>query len=167
VLGFKAVRCDIIKVKEGGEIRHVFFQTGHKQLLAFMEPRGIPGAPVEFDGSLNRPLGMPEGVYHFAFEAGSHAELEAKRAELIGKGVRVTPIVDHEWAQSIYFKDPNGLLLEYSYLSREFNEDDGVMQPRFEMSLIEESPLTDFRDRSGARLSVGSAGSISWCGRQS
>ncbi len=147
VLGFKAVRCDIIAVKEGGEIRHVFFQTGHKQLLAFMEPRGIPDAPVEFDGSLNRPLGMPEGVYHFAFEAGSHAELEAKRAELIGKGVRVTPIVDHEWAQSIYFKDPNGLLLEYSYLSRELNEDDGVMQPRFEMSLIEESPLTDFRDR--------------------
>src|SRR5215510_3644901 len=76
VLGFKAVRCDVIKVKEGGEIRHVFFDTGQKQLLAFMEPRGVPGAPVEFDGGLNRPLGMPEGVYHFAFEAGSQVELE-------------------------------------------------------------------------------------------
>ena len=146
VLGFKAVRCDIIKVKEGGEIRHVFFQTGQGQLLAFMEPRGVPGTPVEFDGSLNRPLGMPEGVYHFAFEAGSQAELEAKRAELIGKHVKVTPIVDHEWAKSIYFKDPNGLLLEYSYLCREFNADDGVMQLRFEMSFAAESPITDFRD---------------------
>ena len=38
-------------------------------------------------------------------------------------------------------------MLEYSYITREFNEDDGVMQPRFEMSLIEESPLLDFRDR--------------------
>jgi len=66
VLGFKAVRCDIITVKEGGQIRHVFFDTGQKQLLAFMEPRGIPGTPVEFDGGLNRPLGMPDGVYHFA-----------------------------------------------------------------------------------------------------
>ena len=147
VLGFKAVRCDIIKVKEGGEIRHVFFDTGQGQLLAFMEPRGVPGAPVEFDGSLNRPLGMPEGVYHFAFEAGSEAGLEAKRAELISKGIKVTPVVDHEWAKSIYFKDPNGLLLEYAYLSREFNEDDGIMQPRFEMSLYNESPIADFRDK--------------------
>jgi catechol 2,3-dioxygenase-like lactoylglutathione lyase family enzyme len=146
VLGFKAVRCDIIKVKEGGEIRHVFFDTGQGQLLAFMEPRGVPGAPAEFDGGLNRPLGMPEGVYHFAFEAESQAGLEAKRAELIGKGVAVTPIVDHEWAKSIYFKDPNGLLLEFSYLTRAFNEDDGVLQPRFEMSLFSESPITDFRD---------------------
>jgi catechol 2,3-dioxygenase-like lactoylglutathione lyase family enzyme len=147
VLGFKAVRCDIIKVKEGGEIRHVFFDTGARQLLAFMEPRGVPNVPVEFDGSLNRPLGMPEGVYHFAFEAGTLAELEAKRTELIGKGVKVTPVVDHEWAKSVYFKDPNGLLLEYSYLTREFNADDGVMQLRFEMSFAENSPITDFRDR--------------------
>lgn len=147
VLGFKAVRCDIITVKEGGEIRHVFFDLGQNQLLAFMEPRGVPGAPVEFDGGLNRPLGMPEGVYHFAFEAGSPAELDAKRSELLAKGVKVTPVVDHEWAKSIYFKDPNGLLLEYSCLTRGFNADDGVMQPRFEMSLFEDSPITDFRDR--------------------
>ena len=28
VLGFKAVRCDVLKVKEGGQIRHIFFDTG-------------------------------------------------------------------------------------------------------------------------------------------
>ena len=103
--------------------------------------------PVEFDASLNRPLGMPEGVYHFAFEAGDEATLEAKRAELIAKGVKVTPVVDHEWARSIYFKDPNGLILEYSYVTREFTADDGVLQPRFEMSLFDASPILDFRDR--------------------
>ena len=27
-LGFEAVRCDILKVAEGGEIRHVFLDTG-------------------------------------------------------------------------------------------------------------------------------------------
>jgi catechol 2,3-dioxygenase-like lactoylglutathione lyase family enzyme len=135
VLGFKAVRCDIIKVKEGGQIRHVFFDTGQKQLLAFMEPRGIPGIPVEFDGSLNRPLGMPEGVYHFAFEAGTQAELEQKRAELIAKGVKVTRVVDHEWAKSIYFKDPNGLQLEFCCFTRNLNANDAWMQDRFEMSV--------------------------------
>ncbi len=40
----------------------------------------------------------------------------------------------------------NGLLLEYSYLKREFNKDDGIMQPRFEMSFGEASPINDFRE---------------------
>ena len=54
--------------------------------------------------------------------------LEAKREELIGKGLDVTPVVDHEWCRSIYFKDPNGLLLEYCATVRKFNEDDKIMQ---------------------------------------
>ena len=45
VLGFPAVRCDIIEFEEGGRIRHVFFDTGGGQLIAFMEPRGVPGFP--------------------------------------------------------------------------------------------------------------------------
>jgi len=146
VLGFKAVRCDIIKVKEGGQVRHIFFDTGQKQLLAFMEPSGIPGMR-EYDPGINKGLGVPDGFYHFAFEAGSEPELVAKRAELIGKGVKVTDVVDHDWAKSIYFKDPNGVMLEFCYLTRELNEDDARMQPRFEMSLGDESPITDFKDR--------------------
>ena len=53
----------------------------------------------------------------------------------------------NEWAKSIYFKDPNGLILEYSYVTRDFTADDGVMQLRFEMSLGDESPILDFRDQ--------------------
>ena len=41
ILGFKPVRCDIIKIKEGGRIRHIFFETGRDQLISFMEARGI------------------------------------------------------------------------------------------------------------------------------
>ena len=43
VLKFKAVRCDILKIKEGGQVRHIFFDTGRDQLLAFMEARDVPG----------------------------------------------------------------------------------------------------------------------------
>ena len=46
VLGFKVVRCDTMEIKEGGTIRHVFFDSGGGQLVAFMEPRGVPGIPV-------------------------------------------------------------------------------------------------------------------------
>jgi catechol 2,3-dioxygenase-like lactoylglutathione lyase family enzyme len=146
VLGFRAVRCDIIKVKEGGQIRHVFFDVGGGQLLAFMEPRDIPRMAAEYDTGINGALRVPEGVYHFAFEAGSVEGLHARRAELLARGVKVTPVTDHDWAQSIYFRDPNGLLLEYCAYTRELNEDDARMQPRFEMS-VEESRLLDFRDR--------------------
>jgi hypothetical protein len=59
---------------------------------------------VEYDAGINRGLGVPDAFYHFAFEVESLAALEAKRAQLIAKGVRVTPIVDHEWMRSIYFK---------------------------------------------------------------
>jgi catechol 2,3-dioxygenase-like lactoylglutathione lyase family enzyme len=135
VLGFRAVRCDIIKVKEGGRIRHVFFDTGRDQLIAFMEARGVPGVPETYDAGITRGLGVPSAFYHFAFEAGSEAGLLEKRNELIAKGVDVTDVVDHDWARSIYFKDPNGLQLEYCYFSRNLNANDGRMQDRFEMTV--------------------------------
>ena len=102
VMGFEVVRCDIIKVAEGGQIRHIFFDTGRDQLIAFMEPQGVPGIPADYDAGINAGLGVPGSFYHFAFEAGSVAALEAKRQELLAKGVTVTDIVDHEWAHSIY-----------------------------------------------------------------
>jgi catechol 2,3-dioxygenase-like lactoylglutathione lyase family enzyme len=135
VLGFKAVRCDILKVKEGGQIRHIFFDTGHDQLLAFMEASGVPGIPAEYDAGINRGLGVPGVFYHFAFEAGSAAALNEKRRELLAKGVQVTEVVDHDWAKSIYFKDPNGLQLEFCCYTRNLNADDALMQPRAEISV--------------------------------
>lgn len=135
ILGFKPVRCDTIKVKEGGQIRHIFFDTGRDQLLAFMEARDVPGVPREYDAGINRGLGVPNAFYHFAFEAGTEAGLEAKRRELLDKGVSVSEVVDHDWAKSIYFKDPNGLQLEFCCLTRDFVDDDAVMQERFHASI--------------------------------
>src|SRR5256885_12811337 len=103
VLGFKAVRCDIIKVKEGGQIRHIFFDTGRDQLIAFMEARGVPGVPAHYDAGITRGLGVPSAFYHFAFEAGSGARLEGKRRELRAKGVEGKDVVDHDSAKTLYF----------------------------------------------------------------
>src|SRR5438128_2775823 len=135
VLGFKPVRRDIIKVKEGGRIRHIFFDTGRDQLLAFMEARDVPGIPSDYDAGITRGLGVPAAFYHFAFETGSEAGLIEKRNELIAKGVDVTDVVDHDWAKSIYFKDPNGMQLEFCCLTRNLNADDARMQERAEISV--------------------------------
>ncbi len=140
VLGFERVRGDIIQVKEGGRIRHVFLDTGQGQLLAFMEPKGVEGIPSDYDAGINRGLGVPDGFYHFAFEAGDEASLEKKRLELLEKGVEVSDVVDHEgWCKSIYFKDPNNIQLEYCCMTRELNEDDARLQVRIELSAKDRS----------------------------
>jgi catechol 2,3-dioxygenase-like lactoylglutathione lyase family enzyme len=135
VLGFKPVVCDTITVEEGGKIRHIFFDAGRDQLLAFMEARDVPGVPGEYDAGINRGLGLPGGIYHFAFEAGNEAALVQKREELLSKGLKVSGIVDHNWSKSIYFRDPNGISLEYCCLIREFNDNDARMQDRFSVSI--------------------------------
>ena len=131
VLGFKPVIADTIKVQEGGRLRHLFFDTGRDQLIAFLEAQGVPGVPAEYDAGINRGLGVPAAFYHFAFEAGSEAGLIDKRDQLRAKGVQITDIVDHGWSKSIYFKDPNGLSLEYCCFLRDLTEDDAIMQERF------------------------------------
>ena len=90
--------------------------------------------PAEYDAGINRGLGVPAAFYHFAFEAGSEAGLAEKRDELRAKGVEVTDIVDHDSSKSIYFKDPNGLSLEYCCSVRNLTKDDATMQERFTLS---------------------------------
>jgi glyoxylase I family protein len=146
VLGFRAVRCDIMEFEEGGRIRHVFFDCGGGQMLAFMEPQGVPGVPAKYDTGINRGLGVPDAFYHFAFMVESHEALLAKRGELLAKGVAVSGVVDHDgWVESIYLKDPNGLLLEFAWQSRALDADDAVMAVRARVSLRGRSPVTDFR----------------------
>jgi catechol 2,3-dioxygenase-like lactoylglutathione lyase family enzyme len=135
VLGFRAVRCDVLEIREGGRVRHIFFDTGRDQLLAFMEARDVPGVSADYDAGINRGLGVPNAFYHFAFEAGSEPALVEKRKELMARGVEVTDVVDHDWAKSIYFQDPNGIQLEFCYFTRNLNDDDARMQTRAQISI--------------------------------
>ncbi len=55
----------------------------------------------------------------------SREEIDAWRNRLKEHGVGVTDVVDHGgiW-YSIYFMDPNGVLLEFTYQARDLNADD-------------------------------------------
>jgi len=92
VLGFKPVVAHTITIEDGGHLRHMFFDVGGGQLIGFLEPNGVSDIPAKYDAGINRGLGVPAGFYHFAFEAGSTAELAQKRDELRGKGVETTEI---------------------------------------------------------------------------
>jgi catechol 2,3-dioxygenase-like lactoylglutathione lyase family enzyme len=130
-LGFETVRYDRFDIAEGGFMRHLFMDTGNGELLSFLEPNGVAQIPA-FDAGINQGLGVPNGFYHLAFEAGSMEELEETRKRLDARGVKVSPVIDHDWAKSIYFFDPvNNVSLEYCTLTREFTEDDRTHQYRF------------------------------------
>jgi catechol 2,3-dioxygenase-like lactoylglutathione lyase family enzyme len=120
----------LLEPPEGGRIKHAFLDTGDGTLVAFMCPEKVPGVPQEFKTDISSAQNLPQAFYHFAFECDSVEELEARRGDLAKKGIDVTPVVDHEWCRSIYFKDPNGLLLEYCVSVRAFNEEDKVMRHR-------------------------------------
>lgn len=121
ILGFNTRVCDVMSPTAGGTIRHAFLDTGNGEMLAFMECNEVPGIRDDFDTGINRGLGISGGVMHFAFKADSPADLDARKQHLRSKAVDVTDIVDHGWCQSIYFKDPNELQLEYCVVTEVFN----------------------------------------------
>jgi catechol 2,3-dioxygenase-like lactoylglutathione lyase family enzyme len=120
VLGFKLVAA--VRGKhdpESGTDKphlHTFFAMRSGEVIAFFELAGVEAPP---------PDHLPTWVRHFAMSVDSHEELLAWRKRLKSFGVEVTPVVDHDgvW-QSIYFMDPNRVLLELTYQTRELTNAD-------------------------------------------
>ena len=134
VLGFPLVRADLIDIAGKGTMRHYFFDLGNGQLIGFMSGEDVQGFPNGFDTSINKGLGLPPGVYHFAFDAESESDLERIKHHLVSNGVAVNGPVNHEgWSKSIYFLDPNGLQLEVCHLLRPFVADDAIPRVRFRL----------------------------------
>ena len=71
--------------------------------MAFFE---APGRPFEFKTQHDFDL-------HIALEV-DPAELEAKFEEGKGRGIETRGIADHGFIRSIYFRDPNGYVVELS-----------------------------------------------------
>ena len=133
VLGFEIAWQDLHCAEDGTVlIRHVFFDTGDNTYLAFMAQTPESGAPETWKGDINSGLGLMAYSYHAALWLDSLEELEAMRRRIEEQGVDVTEVVDHEVFHSIYFRDPDGLNLEYAVQARPFNDDDKLLKPRFQ-----------------------------------
>ena len=122
ILGFEPVASETIET-EGVRTRHIVFDIGRNQLMAFIESDQFPEVPAEYD----RESDVPISFHHFAFEAESPSALIDMRDQLRANGINVTDIVDHRWSKSIYFKDPDGLSLEYCCVARSRTEDEAAM----------------------------------------
>ncbi len=131
-----------------GRGQHFFFDIGNSDSLAFFwfpdgpeAAPGIasPGAQVG-KGSLTTAHGS---MNHVAFDV-SVEKIEEYREKLLAKGIEVTEVINHDdtpeqvsrtvndntFVRSIYFFDPDGILLEFAGWMRELgNEGDVKHKP--------------------------------------
>lgn len=85
------------------KVLHTFFEMGDGSCMAFFE---APDRPFEFKAQHDFDL-------HIALEVGA-AELEAKFEQGRALGIETRGIADHGFIRSIYFRDPNGYVVELS-----------------------------------------------------
>ena len=142
-LGMPLVKT--VALPDGGQ--HFFFDCGGGSLLAFFwwpdSPPAAPGiASVKaFPMEAKTAVGS---MNHVAFDMASD-ELEASIAKLQAAGVEVSVpvVVNHDdspmgvardmhdgvWVRSVYFRDPNGIMLEFAAVLRDFGPKDIAHEP--------------------------------------
>ena len=138
LLGFPRVADIQNHTTDGGEVRLVYFECGEEQFVVFMECKGVEGIPADFDTSINGALGVPAGLYHFALKVKSVEALEEKKAELARRGIEVSKTVDHGYARSIFFRDPNNLQVEFCCVTRPFNPGDLRQEHQVEVATVQQ-----------------------------
>ena len=139
VLGMPLVKTVELPVGMG---QHFFFDCGGGDLLAFFwfpeAPAGVPGvsAPAARPdkGDLTSAIGS---MNHVAFTVPLD-KIEEYRQRLLDAGVPCSEVANHddsEWGvskemhagvfvRSVYFQDPDGILLELAAATRAFRPDD-------------------------------------------
>ena len=142
-LGMPLVKT--VALPDGGQ--HFFFDCGGDTLLAFFwwpdAPAAAPGVASVKDFP-REPKSAVGSMNHVAFDM-DESELEASIARLQAAGVHVSVpvVVNHDdspagvaremhegvWVRSVYFRDPNGIMLEFAALLRGFRPGDIAHAP--------------------------------------
>jgi len=94
--------------QDDAETRHYFWAHYDGDTVGAHSSLTFFGWP----GSTHSARGGAGQTHHIAFRASSEEEQAAWREHLLGMGVQVTPVQDRKYFKSIYFRAPDGLLLE-------------------------------------------------------
>ena len=99
----RALKIDTTMTGRDAAVLHTFYEMGDGSFLAFFEE---PGSPFDFKDQRDFDL-------HIALEVDADT---LKRMFEKGKaeGVESRGVSDHEFIDSIYFRDPNGYVIELS-----------------------------------------------------
>jgi len=141
-MGFELVKVVKRKTPEGGWTKHIFYDTGDGDgLFAIWDLRGLAGEVLEdadWRGGMSTGAGLPYWVNHIAFDCKDAGGLQECLQRWLDLGYHVTE-VKHEFIHSIYTRDPDGTLVEFTYDTQPLNEDDQVEAVEL---LADDSPAT-------------------------
>ena len=87
---------------------------GNERRTRWHTPEGGRGAIVDLVTSDAHSIGRPGAgtIHHVAFRAPSPDDQRAWRELLAGIGMDVTPVIDRQYFDAIYFRTPGGVLFE-------------------------------------------------------
>jgi catechol 2,3-dioxygenase-like lactoylglutathione lyase family enzyme len=109
LMGFPLVHTEV-KTGDGGLMRHVFFDLGDGSCIAFFYVQNV-GEKEGWRSDISTGNGLPVWVNHVAFDA-DEALQDAVRERMLAAGVKPLMELDHGWCVSLYFLDPNGIMVE-------------------------------------------------------
>jgi len=127
-MGFRLVKIVKRRTPDGGWTKHIFYDTGNGELFAIWDLRGIEGVVVEGDawrGGMSTGVGLPYWINHVAFDCKDIGGLEHAKQRWLEHGYHVSEI-KHEFIHSIYTRDPDGTLVEFTYDTQELGQADEV-----------------------------------------
>jgi catechol 2,3-dioxygenase-like lactoylglutathione lyase family enzyme len=127
-MGFKLVKVVAGKTQEGGWAKHLFYDTGNGELMAFWDLHD-ESIGTQWSPALATGQGLPIWTNHLAWNADSLETLEAAKRRWLAHGHDVSE-VDHGWCTSIYTADPNGILVEFCITTRELDATDAAEAAR-------------------------------------
>jgi catechol 2,3-dioxygenase-like lactoylglutathione lyase family enzyme len=120
--GFELMKAVVAKSPEGGWAKHLFYETGGGQLIAFWDMHD-DSLPKDYQTGIATGLGLPLWSNHIAFHASDLDDIKQRRDRWLAHGHDVAEI-DHGWCISIYTTDPNGILVEFCTMTRALDEND-------------------------------------------
>jgi glyoxalase family protein len=96
-----------------------------------------PGRTIEIQHNAGTPRGRNGigTVHHVALAIDGADQQLRLREELVGRGLGVTDVLDRQYFQSIYFREPSGVLLEVATIRPGFTVDEALNQLGGELKL--------------------------------
>lgn len=110
LMGFPLVHTEVETFDDGGFFRHIFYDLGDGSCIAFFDVHGV-GESSDWSSSISEGNGLPVWVNHIAFKADEVRQAEV-RERMDEAGIRPYMDIDHGWCHSLYYLDPNGIMVE-------------------------------------------------------
>jgi glyoxylase I family protein len=152
LMGFPLIHTEVQALGESW-IRHVFYEittdavTGADaetatatatatECIAFFQFHQV-GEQPDWTTDVSDGVGLPFWVNHCAFRATAEQQ-EAVRERMAAEGIEPAMEQDHGWCHSLYFMDPNGIMVELCRDTPGFEPD-----PAEAHRLLSVDPLVD------------------------